>query len=529
MSHGTSMPVTPPEHNGNNTNSESFGEWAVGQVPFLVTQLISLLLALSTFIYYVTHGEEKLAELANFNIVESILFCFNLAFCIFCVIKLQAIYPDNSKGEFNAKRLFNHTFQANLSETEHNKRRKQSAYLLKRFKFYFLCFWIVMVALYAVFAVETFSAHREEPPKGRMVKEEKTIESTYLLSDEKKNIFEITQTKKHSLLKFGDSVDLSHPDMEIPRVSEQSEYHTWLQALQAKWDGMLTYWLNTISIMFILWCFSIMAVRAQHPSSLRKLPTIIRLSPFLTFLLVALYPSCLGFVSHNGVFYEESLNNYTVLFDALSGVINAVVFALFIARLDSKFVSLPSNLIGLLYLYSAIQPLFMVFDSPGFVNETIKVCVLLLVFVLKIYFFFIITYAIQEGKIFAYLYCFGTLNERVEAFTQNHYSIRVMRHEFHLICSVFLKKSELFKVNGKWHELPECVEFIKILRIAASNPNNFHLQEIADATYIVIKNQDGIKYCTSSKPVSSKQNFAGVRDDAYIKIPYCNVDLSEAH
>ncbi len=299
--------------------------------------------------------------------------------------------------------------------------------------------------------------------------------------------------------------------------------------MRANWDSMLTYSLNTISIMFILWCFSIMAVRAQHPSSLRKPPTIIRLSPFLTFLLVALYPFCLAFAANNGIYYEENLNNYSVLFDALSGVLNAVVFALFIARLDSKFVSLPSNLIGLLYLYSAIQPLFIVFDSPGVVNATIKVCVLFLVFVLKIYFFFIITYAIQEGKIFAYLYCFSTLNQRVEAFTNNQYTIRPLPHNNHINCCIFLKKAELFTLHRKWHDLEGCRQIIERVQAAAEDSDNFHLEEISGARYVVIRDKDLVEYGRSVKPVNSRREFFEICEDACAKIPFCAVDLSEVH
>jgi hypothetical protein len=508
MSHGAHVPIAHPEREKD--ISESFGDWALGQIPFLITQAISLILALSTFIYYFQHSEEKLAEWANFKKIERILFILNLIFCVFCVIKLKAIYQDNSSGEFVARNLYDHTFNTKISNVAHNKRRKQSQFLLRRFKLYFLFFWVTMVVLYAVFTVNSLNPQKEKILQGSVVTESKPDINTYLASNENRDSMKLEPSKLKSAI-------------------DHDEIKNWGEAVIHKWDAMITYWLNTLSIMFILWCFSVMAVRAQHPTTLRKIPVIIRLSPFLTFLLLSLYPGCLGFAAHQGTYYEESLNNFTVFFDAISGVLNAVVVALFIARLDSKFVSLPSNLIGLLYLYSAIQPLFLVFDSPGFVNATIKVCVLLLVFVLKIYFFFIITYAIQEGKIFAYLYCFSTLSERVEAFTNNSYVIRPEMHLDHIVCSIFLKKSKKLKVIGQWHDLKHCKEFITQLQTVAANTDNFYLEERSGSFYLVIKDATNIDYAVSAKPVGSKQQFAEMKEEFLHKIPYCKVDLSEVN
>src|SRR6185503_15541898 len=88
---------------------------------------------------------------------------------------------------------------------------------------------------------------------------------------------------------------------------------------------------------------------------------------------------------------------------------------LLIARLDSKLVGLPSWLISILYSYAAAQPLFVVFElNQTEVFDKITTGVLIFVFVSKIYFFLIITYALQTGKMLNYLSCFPILEKRAK-------------------------------------------------------------------------------------------------------------------
>lgn len=107
-------------------------------------------------------------------------------------------------------------------------------------------------------------------------------------------------------------------------------------------------------------------------------------------------------------------NSYVAVFDALSGIVNALVFALLIARLDSKLIGLRSWLICILYSYAAVQPLFVVFGQESPVFKRIMVSVLIFVLVSKIYFFLIIIYALQTGRMLTYLFCFPYANTQVD-------------------------------------------------------------------------------------------------------------------
>jgi hypothetical protein len=130
----------------------------------------------------------------------------------------------------------------------------------------------------------------------------------------------------------------------------------------------------------------------------------------LTLLYPLLVPIKLG------VFTADQWKDYSSIFDALSGVMNALVLALLIARLDSKLIGLPSWLISTLYSYAAVQPLFMVFElsQSAVLAERIAPSVLIFVFVSKIYFFLIIMYALQTGKMLNYLFCFPYLRDRAK-------------------------------------------------------------------------------------------------------------------
>lgn len=116
---------------------------------------------------------------------------------------------------------------------------------------------------------------------------------------------------------------------------------------------------------------------------------------------------------------KTNWSEYPAVFDALSGTINAIVLALLIARLDSKLIALPSSLICMLYFYAGVQPMFVVFELHPEVYAGIKTAVLWVVFIFKIYFFLIIFYSLQTGRMFNYFFCSEILNDHVKALKQS--------------------------------------------------------------------------------------------------------------
>jgi hypothetical protein len=195
----------------------------------------------------------------------------------------------------------------------------------------------------------------------------------------------------------------------MPAASDSSE-------MRAAWRILafpfIVFFFNNLTQLFIFWCFLVLWIPSGEMGA--KYKKYRNRSFLFVGVLTLLFP-LLAWVKEAGHTPVE-WDAFVAVFDALSGVINAVALALLIARLDSKLIGLPSWLISILYSYAAVQPLFMVFSlSQSVVLEKIATSVLIFVFVSKIYFFLIIIYALQTGKMLNYLFCFPILRERAKA------------------------------------------------------------------------------------------------------------------
>jgi hypothetical protein len=131
-------------------------------------------------------------------------------------------------------------------------------------------------------------------------------------------------------------------------------------------------------------------------------------------LAIALLTATFPLIMLTKIGVKTNWSEYPAAFDALSGTINAIVLALLVARLDSKLLGLPSWLICILYFYAGVQPMFVVFELHPEVYAGIKTAVLWVVFIFKIYFFLIIFYSLQTGRMFNYFFCSQILNEHVK-------------------------------------------------------------------------------------------------------------------
>ena len=195
-------------------------------------------------------------------------------------------------------------------------------------------------------------------------------------------------------------------ELEKIRIKEEKEE---LERVHTKLIfACLSFFFNNFTLLFVFLCFLVLYIRPSEKNKEWKYWV------GSVSVVAALTILCLWFlVLRWGEFTTKSAENYVSVFDALSGVINAVVLALLIARLDSRMVGLPAWLISILYSYAAVQPLFLVFEiGDSELLKTISTIVLVFVFIFKIYFFLIIFYALQTGKLLNYLTCFPILRER---------------------------------------------------------------------------------------------------------------------
>jgi hypothetical protein len=123
----------------------------------------------------------------------------------------------------------------------------------------------------------------------------------------------------------------------------------------------------------------------------------------------------------HGISHGNPVTSLT--FTALSGLFASVALAAFIGSIDSKFINVPVWLIPFLYLYAAIQALYVFFEFhevasqmvasnvPTFVNKT-QITVTIFAFVLKAVLFMTVTWILRTGRLVYFMIEESSLNFR---------------------------------------------------------------------------------------------------------------------
>ena len=469
MSHRPQVPSQHPKKEKFSNLNEGFSKWAFAQIPFIITQIIAVLLAFCSFLYYVHDGGKVLTEIIDIDQTDNLLFVANIIFCGFCIVKLMMIMNDNEDGEYRSQKVYNRIYNTIISQKEHVVLLFRAKGALYTFKKYFIWFWIITGFLYVFFLITP-----PGKPIYKPLQERYTVVSYFdptPVSEEKKECKKCDKVMPVYAVKIDTDTVFEQPTPVIyssrpdsPRIDTMKRDPAITDRLAAFKDrgfSMAQYTFNNLESMFIFWCFAILGMSTRHRFSYKN-QRLISLSIFIIVLLEVSFPLFLGLAANcHGIYTRNRLISYTVLFDAISGVVNALAVALLIARLDSKLIGLRSSLISVLYVYAAVQPLFVVFELPEYINEVIKASVLLLVFLLKIYFFFIITYAIETGRLLNYLYCYTTLDERVDSVLQNNYKIQMAEHEGEYKFDIYDEEVHIFKGELEVDSKEKCLEMIE--------------------------------------------------------------------
>lgn len=97
--------------------------------------------------------------------------------------------------------------------------------------------------------------------------------------------------------------------------------------------------------------------------------------------------------------------------DGLNGGLGAVVLAMFVGRLESKYINAPISIIVLLYFYAAIQPLYFAYQGDTSFHDII----LLIALFLKAVLFTTVLWAMESGRLLFYMARVRSLQDHVEA------------------------------------------------------------------------------------------------------------------
>ncbi|HEV7746103.1 MAG TPA: hypothetical protein VGO56_13975 [Pyrinomonadaceae bacterium] len=366
------IPVLTIAHEEAVLPNQPFSSWVRGHSTLLLSQIVAILGAVSlvaSTVYYVKKSAEDapLSPLLEPENLALLIDYVHILFIVIAILALIRVLYDNGRGSYRAGLVYRRVFAPELPEEflqqeEYSRHLQTSKRQLKDFKKYFLWFWLAMFLLYVSFA----------------------FQHTYnLVTAHQTSASEAAQIQTMPLNGVGLFKDLGF--------------------------RLFNFALNNISVLFIFWCYTVLYLPQDDRTRRRR---HFWWSSFIVFGLTALFPLIL--LIGGPELDINGRNSYVAVFDALSGIVNALVFALLIARLDSKLIGLRSWLICILYSYAAVQPLFVVFGQESPVFKRIMVSVLIFVLVSKIYFFLIIIYALQTGRMLTYLFCFPYANTQVD-------------------------------------------------------------------------------------------------------------------
>lgn len=386
--------------------NQPFFSWLRGETALFLSHIVAIsgfVYFLASLVYYATnlhHGvriEQKRIQLVvdYAHIVVIIVF----------IIALIRVLDDNDQGSYRVGRVRDRVFrntpteisdsereeEARKREDEHQKLLRESKGKLKTFKRYFLGFWFAMLSLYVAFAFK----HNLE-----------LTTRTPGIAEAAKVAIEIGPFKRS--LEAGAHAKDADAQQQFPKDAADKPLEPQ-ERLTKLFFASLVFALNNVSMLFGFLCFLVLSAD-KRTSDHHKLA--VRWSIWIMSVFTASFPVL---VLANDVYTAGALRDHIAVFDALSGALNAVVLALLIARFDSKLVGLASWLICILYFYSAVQPFFVVFDQEHVGSESIQTSVLIIVFIFKIYFFLIIMYTLQTGRLLNYFYSFSHLNKRVNS------------------------------------------------------------------------------------------------------------------
>jgi len=189
---------------------------------------------------------------------------------------------------------------------------------------------------------------------------------------------------------------------------------------QNPYVSFLTFMGETLTLLVIFQCFAALLYPGRDGASRRKYRVLVRFSRCVTALLLAAFPLLLSTVVY-GEHATITLSEFRVLFGGLVGALSAVGLALFIARLDSKLMALPTWQITILLTYAAIQPLEVTFYLVGQDYESIAMGAMIAGLCFKVSLFLVVQYLMQSGALWTYADCFPILCRRIDSIFENQF------------------------------------------------------------------------------------------------------------
>jgi hypothetical protein len=289
--------------------------------------------------------------------------------------------------------------------------------------------------------------------------------------------------------------------------------------------SVITFILNNLMVLFVFLCFSVLYLSVEERHGDRKYRSFRNYAILVYFLITVTIPLSLFTLDKATMNIVNPAVAITVV-AAVGGVLNAVAFALLFARLDSRLIRLPSSVISILYVYAALQPLFVVFERGTPVFSAIETSAVGAALIFKICFVLVIFHALHTGSIEYHLKNFPRLNSRVNSIFANQYEIRVFKNDKQFKFAIFKNDAQVFKSDEPHPTLKECNDTVRDVQKLMEDKNNYERAPSVQGTYwvqIMKRKEDGTK--TNEPLCESKDLLEDEIDDLIAecveKVPYC--------
>ena len=456
--------------------NEPFLGWLKTQTSLYIGQIITLAAFPSTIFglyYYSSHTTEDIEHRVHITpeLLQKSIIWLHIPFLLLFIIKIVSILDKNEIGAYRSNMVYKRIFKERMDTKKIKSHLSVSQEIVRKFKLFFLFFLGSSFLLYIVFAINNYSD-----------------------------------------VDFGSSLRATSNRFEA------------LSQIQSRfWP----FFMNNLGLLFAFWCFTLLYLPPLDEDNKRRQKLSLRISTFVVLAFTLSFPFLILTGINNSEYTADYLLGYITFYNAVSGVLFAVSLCLLIGRLDSKLIGLPSILTSVLYIYASVQPLFVVFEMDADVNKILHTGVLIIVFAFKIYFFFIIVYIFQTGRLLNYFFCFPTLNKLVDSIFQNQFEIVIIKEHSHKFLFAIHEHEKIVYTSDKLFERrKDCLDFTKHLRKIMKNEKSFQIKK-SDGTYWVevVDSEKNMVYCNSHN-LKSREEADAMLISSRERIPYCKLNYT---
>ena len=226
-------------------------------------------------------------------------------------------------------------------------------------------------------------------------------------------------------------------------ISEMSKLINLGSNFSEKYVHLIDISLNGIEAFFLYILYKLLTDKTLKENydiknGLHYVNTVKFQKPLIILITTVLVLSSIGIYIYNtdketllGYDLDVIKGTFHLVTRSISGIVVAVTLCLVIGRLDSKFIAAKNYILGLLYLYAAMQVFFILFDQSIVTNlllskkeivdeayvdsqfRTIKIIVLFIILILKAVFIFFVHNIYKKNFLFYYFLIGSRLNDNI--------------------------------------------------------------------------------------------------------------------